>query len=112
MKLSDTKLYALSVLPHLLRSDGDCPMFRDASPIKVAYGFSTLFSNVRKKDIPFIREKLMEFLGSQSAYYRYNNGKLLLTPVQQERIYAIFSEYGYQDNLHFDDYSETYDFTD
>lgn len=112
LNLPKTKLYALSVLPHTLQPNGVCPMYRDNSPIKGAYGFSTLFSNVRKKDISLIRGKVKEYLGSQSGYYRYNKGTRLLLPVQQEKILQLFREHGYQENLRFDHYCETYDFTD
>lgn len=110
-ELSETKQYALSVLPHVLQANGDCPMYRVNTPIKGAYGFSTLFSNVKKKDISLIRKKVIENLGSQSGYYRYNNGTRLLTPAQQELILALFQEYGYKENLLFDHYCETYDLT-
>ena len=111
-QLPDTKLYALSVLPRALQPNGTCPMYRDSTPIKGAYGFSTLFSNVRKKDVSNIRAKMMEILGSQTGYYRYNNGTRLLLPAQQEQILTLFREYGYQEHLRFDHYCETYDFTD
>lgn len=110
--LLPTQQCALTVLPHVLTPDGECPMYRDNAPITVAYGFSILFSNVKKKDVIPIREKIIEYVGSQSGYYRYNNGARQLTPLQQERILAIFREFGYQENLSFDNYSETHDFSD
>ncbi len=111
-QLPETKHYALSVLPRTLRANGECSMFKENAPIKGAYGFNTLFSNVRKKDVSFLREKVIECLGSQSGYYRYNKGTRLLLPVQQEKILQLFREHGYQENLRFDHYCETYDFTD
>lgn len=111
-ELAGTKLYALSVLPHVLQANGECTMYRNNAPIRGAYGFSTLFSNVKKKDVALIRKKVIEYLGSQSGYYRYNNGTRLLLPEQQEQILTIFREHGYQEHLRFDHYCETYDFTD
>lgn len=87
-------------------------MYRANTPIRGAYGFSKMFENVRKKDVSLLREKVIEYLGSQSGYYRYNSGQRLLLPEQQEQILALFREQGYQENLSFDHYSETYDFTD
>ena len=111
-QLPDTKLYALSVLPRTLQADGECPMYRGNTPIKGAYGFSTLFSNVKQKDVSLLREKVIKYLGSQSGYYRYNNGTRLLLPEQQAQILTLFREHGYQEHLRFDHYCETYDFTD
>ena len=107
-----TQKTALTVLPHVLQSDGVCEMYREHAKITAAYGFSILLSNVRRMDVVPLREKIIDYLGNQSAYYRYNNGKRLLTPVQQEHILTIFREKGYTDNLCFDNYCETYDFTD
>ena len=111
-KLEKTKIFALCVLPYALQPNGICQMYRDSTPIKGAYGFSTLLSNVRKKDLLPLREKIMAYLGNQTAYYSYRSGKRLLTPEQQEQILAFFREQGYIENLHFDYYCETYDFTD
>ena len=111
-KLETTKFCALCVLPHALQPNGTCQMYRDCTPIKGAYGFCTLLSNVRKKDLLPLREKIMAYLGNQTAYYSYRSGKRLLTPEQQEQILAFFREQGYIENLHFDRYCETYDFTD
>jgi hypothetical protein len=111
-QLPNTKFYALSVLPRTLQADGECPMYRENTTIKGAYGFSTLFSNVKQKDVSILREKVIEYLGSQSGYYRYNNGTRLLLPEQQAQILTLFREHGYQEHLRFDHYCETYDFTD
>lgn len=111
-KLDTTKICALCILPHALQPNGTCQMYRDCTPIKGAYGFCTLLSNVRKKDLLPLREKIMAYLGNQTAYYSYRSGKRLLTPEQQEQILAFFREQGYIENLHFDCYCETYDFTD
>lgn len=111
-KLETTKICALCVLPHALQPNGICQMYRDCTPIKGAYGFCTLLSNVKKKDLLPLREKIMTYLGNPTAYYSYRSGKRLLTPEQQEQILAFFREQGYIENLHFDYYCETYDFTD
>ena len=111
-KLEKTKICAFCILPHTLQLDGTCKMYRDSAPIKGAYGFTTLLSNVKKMDLLPLREKIMAYLGNQTSYYRYRSGKRLLTPEQQEQILAFFREHGYHENLRFDYYCETYDFSD
>ena len=77
-KLEKTKIFALCVLPYALQPNGTCQMYRDSTPIKGAYGFCTLLSNVKKKDLLPLREKIMAYLGNQTAYYSYRSGKRLL----------------------------------
>ena len=92
-------------------AQGGCTMFKATRVMHGAWGFRTLFRNVKRHDDTPLRNKLKDSLGSHGTYYRYNSGKRLLTPEQQERVIAIFRSYGYADNLVFDGYRDEYDFT-
>lgn len=101
-----------AIYPTALTIDGTCPYYRENVKVKLAYGFNTLYANVKKKDISQIRERLIAYVGNRTSYYRFNSGEKYLSPLQQEYILNIFKEYGYTDSLQFDHYLETYDFTD
>ena len=90
---------------------GNCAFFKEMRTIKAAYGFGPLYKDVKQKDYTVLRTKLKEYLGGHSAYYRYNRGEHLLTPEQQEWIIALFNQFGYTEDLAFENYMETLDFS-
>ncbi|MDO5527495.1 MAG: DUF6078 family protein [Prevotella sp.] len=91
--------------------DGKCKYFRQARKIKVAWGFSKLFHDVRQRDTTTIRTLIKKYLGGHSTFYRYANGEYKLTPEQQEAVTDIFKQQGYTQNLEFDHYEYTPDLT-
>ncbi|MDY6033294.1 MAG: DUF6078 family protein, partial [Alloprevotella sp.] len=46
-----------------------------------------------------------------TSYYRYQRGERLLTPEQQQWILKLFASKGYTDQLLFEHYVESYDFS-
>ena len=78
--------------------------------IRVAWGFSTLFSEVKRKDDLPLRNQIKEFLGGHGTYYCYMHGKKMLNSEQQAWILDLFRDYGYTTNLVFDHYADVYDF--
>lgn len=100
----------LSVFPTAMTNDG-CGHFKQIRTMHVAYGFATIFDEVKSKDEKSIRDSIKSYLGSQKTYYRYHNGEKLLTPEQQRWIVNLFRQYGYTDNLKFDHYRDVYDFS-
>lgn len=111
--IPDDKTVGFAVLPTALRplqgDRGTCTHFKQIRKIRAAYGFKTLFEDVKRKDDTPLRDQLKAYLGSHGSYYRYNNGTKLLTPEQQDRILSIFRRWGYTENLQFDHYKEVYD---
>lgn len=103
----DDKKRGFAVFPTALK-DGDCPYFKPIKKVMGAWGFNTLFDNVKAKHAPELRASIKKHLGSNWAYYRYNRGEALLSPEQQEWIIKLFGSYGYTDNLQFDGYKEVY----
>lgn len=98
-----------AVYPTALK-DGQCKMYHKTRVIHAAYGFDTLFHDVKKRDDTPLRDSLKSYLGGHGTYYRYNRGERLLTPEQQAAILDLFRSYGYTENLAFDHYRDVYDF--
>lgn len=99
-----------AVYPTALNGD-TCSMFREKRYIRAAYGFKTLFKDVKLKDSNPLREALYQYLGSITTYYRYQRGERMLTPEQQQWILTLFASKGYTDQLSFEHYVDTYDFS-
>ncbi len=98
-----------AVYPNALKGDA-CEHYFEKRVIRVAWGFHTLFSEVKRKDDVFLRNEIKTFLGGHGTYYRYMNGQRTLTPEQQQWILDLFRDYGYTANLVFDHYANVYDF--
>ena len=99
-----------AVYPTALGADGQCRFYQKAEPQRMAWGFSKLFHNVLARHVQGLRLGLVQYLGSKTAYYRYNRGDRLLTPVQQAWIIDYFRKAGYAEEIGFDGYATTYDF--
>ena len=98
-----------SVFPNALR-DSKCKYFAALRIVKMAWGFDTLFEDVKVKDAPVLRAKMRAFLGSKGQYYRYKLGQLKLLPEQQEYIKHLFAQFGYE-NVEFEHFTEEIDFS-
>lgn len=103
--IPDTLLSAPSVTPAVLKH-AECPMFREVEVVRAAVGFSRIFSEVKQRHAPEMREKLSRYLGGNGTYYRYLHGIRTLMPEQQQWIRTLFANYGYGDEVEFDDYQE------
>lgn len=108
--LKSDREFGPSIYPTMKRSDEGCRLFVTSQPKQMAWGFDTLFSNTRYRDVVSLRSQLKKYLGGHSNYYRYHNGQRLLSPQQQEWIIALFKKYHYQDHLKFDHYACVYDY--
>lgn len=98
-----------AVYPTALGADGSCRFFRKDEKTRLAWGFNKLLYNVRERDAAGIRRSLVSYLGSRTAYYRYQHGEKLLTPEQQEWILDFFRQRGCTD-LEFEGYVTEYQF--
>lgn len=107
----DKPMIGLCVFPPSC-ADGECPYFRRSQPVRFAWGITPLFKNIFQKHSRAIHAQLYELLGSKTTFYRYNNGRYLLTPEQQEAILGIFERFGYDRlGLSFKCYVEKHDFS-
>lgn len=98
-----------AVFPNALNG-GNCPYYHLARKVRMAWGFRHLFDTVRVADVKLVRDRMTRLLKGVTNYYRYNHGKKRLSPEQQEEIRKIFAEYGYVENIEFDQYEEAVDF--
>ena len=108
--LSDDVAFGAAVYPTALKN-GKFFNLKKIRFTRLAGFFITFFNKVNRKDSPSLRIFIKEYLGGHGTYYRYHNGKLLLTPEQQEWIVSLFLSYGYTENLKFDNYKDIYDFS-
>ena len=109
-KRIDPKLtMAQTVLPTVLELP-ECPHYRKAELMRMAWGFDKLFAEVKSKDESLLRDSMKAYLGGNGTYSRYKLGRRLLTPEQQEHIIGLFQAKGYTEGLEFDHYVTVYDF--
>lgn len=108
--LTADRQWGPAVYPTALQADGACRWFKQVRVMHGAWGFDTLFADVKRRDDTPLRSALKNYLGGNGTYYLYHNGKKLLTPEQQEWILNLFRSYGYTENLTFDGYRDEYDF--
>ncbi len=97
-----------AIYPTAVNTD-PCPHFKPIRKIRAAWGFDTLFSEVKMKDSTPLRGAIKKYLGGHGTYYRYHNGERLLTPEQQQAILNLFKNRGYTTGLEFDHYCNVYD---
>ena len=109
--MTDTLTHHPCVLPTAIADGRACPYFKPVRVMRGAWGFNTIFKEVKQKDYTLLRELMKQYLGGHGTYYRYNRGERLLTPEQQEWILQLFARYGYRENLTFEHYKDVVDFS-
>lgn len=108
--LPKSRQFGPAVYPTMEIGENGCRLFTACRPKQMAWGFETLFSDVKSKHEQGLRQAMKSYLGGHGTYYRCNSGKKLLTPEQQEWIINLFRQNGYSENLVFDHYVTAYDF--
>lgn len=108
--LPENRDFGPAVYPTMKIGEEGCRLFTAGRPKQMAWGFETLFSEVKSKHEQALRLAMKNYLGGHTSYYRYHRGKRLLTPEQQEWIVGLFQQYGYSQGLVFDHYVTAYDF--
>ena len=103
------KLTSLCVMPKAMNQN-PCPLYQKPEVQRMAFGFKKLFYDVKSRDETPLRDRIKAYLRGNSNYYRYNNGTRMLSPKQQEHIIDIFRKAGYEGELSFETYINTYDF--
>ena len=108
--IAEGRDFGPAVYPTMEIGPEGCRLFVEGEPMLMAWGFETLFSEVRLKDERSLRQSLKAYLGGHSTYYRYKKGQRMLSAEQQEWVLNLFKSYGYTTNLEFDHYVYTYKF--
>ena len=97
-------------MPHVLRN-GECKYFRKTELVMMAKGFHQFYRQMKSRDLRHaFRIELTDYLGSKGTYYRYKDGERLLNPEQQDWIVQLLKKHGYEEEVVFDQYKETYDY--
>lgn len=99
------------ILPNAVK-EGECPFFKKAETKRMARGLNGIMASADSKQQRHnIRMALTELLGSIGTYYRYKAGARWINPNQQQAIEERLRKIGYDKEVEFDEYGETYDFT-
>lgn len=89
------------------RSAEGCPLYADAAPKRIAYGFIGALNTIALGQVPLVREAIMrEFDIRRSTFFQMRRGFRSLNPDEQERIAAILVRFGAKEPVEFDDYRE------
>lgn len=100
-----------TVLPAARQGDR-CSLFVSSEPVLMASGMDALFRDVNPWQAAQIRKRLFDLFGCKATYYRYNTERRDITPEMQERIIAVFREFGCNGELKFNNVTEKYNFKD
>lgn len=99
------------ILPQALEG-GECSNYQKTEEVRMARGFAGIMASIRSRDVRHdVRLALTSYFGSKGSYYRFRDGERLMPPQQQEEIIRIMRQNGFQGDIVFDEYIETYDFT-
>lgn len=90
--------------------NGQCEFFRSSEKVVLAWGFSQLYTPLKRYFHSIARNDVVTYFGSEGTYYRYYHGERKLSPAQQQDIAGILKKYQYDGPLTFDHYEESYDF--
>lgn len=108
--LYDTNSYPfISIVnPDCLPADTcNCPHFRDAEKIHVAWGLKNLFDRIPYVDAISLRSQLLGHYG-KTTYYRFYRGEHYLSPNEQNYIRRLFRQKGITDEPAFERYTDEY----
>ena len=92
---------ARCVTPRAVAS-GQCVHFASMELQTLAYGFTTIYDRVLKKDFTALRKTMTSHLSGKRYYYEYMRGERPLSPEQQNWIRELFAGCGYADSVVFD----------
>lgn len=82
-----------------------CRYYKSNQPMRMAYGMSHTYDEVLATDIVPLRRAISTHFGN-SMYYKRCNGKMPITPDEQEYISEEFRKHGYPDGASFDRYED------
>lgn len=108
--LSEDRDWGPAIYPNMKTSEDGCRLYATGQPTRMAWGFNTLFEDVKSKHERGLRMAMQQYLSGTSNYYRYHHGERLLNAEQQEWIIKLFQRNGYTAHLKFDHYAEMFDF--
>lgn len=108
--IPDDRDWGPAIYPNIKIGEEGCRLFATGEPQRMAWGFETLFEEVKSKHERGLRLAMYQYLNGSSNYYRYHHGEKLLNAEQQQWIIQLFQRTGYTENLKFDHYTHVFDF--
>ncbi len=92
---------------YLAATEGDCPLFHSATPVRYARGFVKMLSGLTVAQANALRVRLESHFG-HTLYFRLRSGKRLIGPTEQAHIRQVMNELGVTPLPDFDAYVEAY----
>lgn len=79
--------------------NGRCRMFHAKRLVTCYAGFTHFFDEVRRKDLPSLRNEVYLYFRGRSNFYRYGNAErgYLYTQSMADDVKVLFMEYGYNE---------------
>ncbi len=107
--LTRERKYINAVNPLLVNTKGgaDCPFFRKAEQVRVAFGFRNALKQVRHGEIRTVRGGIMGLVSRRGYYYLFN-GERPIYPDMQRKIAGILARCGAEQPIEFDRYEYRY----
>ncbi|MBQ9294822.1 MAG: hypothetical protein IJ219_07855 [Bacteroidaceae bacterium] len=97
------------VLPAAREGDR-CRLFAQAEPVQIAHGMSHLLDGLPSGLASTLRHRLYDIFGSKPQFYRFREGRYAISPEQQARVAALFTEYGITAKPQYDSTTEEFYF--
>jgi len=110
-ELQKNETYLQLINPKKCTKTAKCKFYRSNEPVVYARGFT----GFQKKMFPGQYQTFMKTLigkFGRNAYYERRNGKLFLSPKEQEIVLAALRKAGVTEDLPFDRYKEQINFCD
>ena len=107
MMSSEVQRWSIISPAYLAQTEGECPVYRSAEKVQYARGFVRMMSALTVKQAHAVKENIVATFG-MNMYYRMRRGERLITPAEQEEIYALLEKQGVSERPEFDAYVEDY----
>ena len=86
-----------------------CHLFRSSQKVRFAKGMMHIFNpDMPRRVEPFVRRILID-RHCRTYFYEYRRGARLIPPAIQEEVRSLFREAGWNEEVHFDDYVEGFE---
>ena len=98
-----SNIWGDAIFPSALMSEnlvnGRCRMFHAKKLVTCYAGFSYFFDEVRRKDLPYLRNEIYTYFRGRRNFYRYGKAErgYLYTQSMAEDVKALFMKYGYNE---------------
>ena len=91
-------IYPSALLPENLMN-GCCRKFHDKTLVTCYAGFTHFFDEVRRKDLPSLRNEIYSYFRGRSNFYRYGNAErgYLYTQSMADDVKALLMDYDYNE---------------